>query len=255
MPIAAFDGSFEGFLCTLKYCQDNKLEQVDFHSDKKEYSFCFDEIKEVATDFQIAEEYFALIADRISLQTAKIVMMAFLAEEENLESKILDYLNIAFKIGIKVNDYLSNPSVLSVIKAYRRVGSEAHHYQGLIRFRKLKDEIYYASFEPKNNILCLLTQHFSDRFACQKWVIHDIKRKMALVYDGEYAEMVEVTEFNPGVSYLQQADPLFFASEEDELQDLWKGYFKAIAIKERINPKLQRQNMPKKYWKYLVEKS
>lgn len=29
---------------------------------------------------------------------------------------------------------------------------------------------------------------------------------------------------------------------------------KALTIKERINPKLHKQNLPRKYWKYLREK-
>jgi len=39
------------------------------------------------------------------------------------------------------------------------------------------------------------------------------------------------------------------------VQMLWKKYFKSMAIEERKNLKLQQQNMPKKYWKYLVEKN
>ena len=35
---------------------------------------------------------------------------------------------------------------------------------------------------------------------------------------------------------------------------LWKEYFNAINIKERNNPKLHRQNLPVRYWKYLTEK-
>ena len=31
-------------------------------------------------------------------------------------------------------------------------------------------------------------------------------------------------------------------------------YFKTIAIKERINPKLHRQHLPVRFWKYMTEK-
>jgi hypothetical protein len=44
------------------------------------------------------------------------------------------------------------------------------------------------------------------------------------------------------------------AADEEMFQELWKGYFKAMTIKERINPRLQRQHMPKRFWKYLTEK-
>ena len=37
-------------------------------------------------------------------------------------------------------------------------------------------------------------------------------------------------------------------------QDLWRTYFKAICIKERMKPKKQLSDMPRRYWKYMTEK-
>ena len=45
-------------------------------------------------------------------------------------------------------------------------------------------------------------------------------------------------------------------SENDKIfQNLWRTYFKAICIKERMNPKKQLSDMPRRYWKYMTEKS
>jgi len=38
------------------------------------------------------------------------------------------------------------------------------------------------------------------------------------------------------------------------LQDLWRTYFKAICIRERMNPRKQRGDMPVRYWRYMTEK-
>jgi probable DNA metabolism protein len=38
-----------------------------------------------------------------------------------------------------------------------------------------------------------------------------------------------------------------YTAEEDEYRDLWKIFFKNIAIKERTNPKLQRNNLPLRF--------
>ncbi len=44
-------------------------------------------------------------------------------------------------------------------------------------------------------------------------------------------------------------------STDDALfQQLWRTYFKAICIKERMNPKKQLSDMPRRYWKYMTEK-
>ena len=44
-------------------------------------------------------------------------------------------------------------------------------------------------------------------------------------------------------------------SDEMLFQKLWRTYFKAIAIKERSNPRKQRQDMPVRFWKYMTEKN
>jgi probable DNA metabolism protein len=44
------------------------------------------------------------------------------------------------------------------------------------------------------------------------------------------------------------------SSDDQLLQDLWRTYFKAICIKERMNPRKQLQDMPRRYWKYMTEK-
>jgi probable DNA metabolism protein len=50
-----------------------------------------------------------------------------------------------------------------------------------------------------------------------------------------------------------QQRALEFAGGEAAMQALWKHFFKTAAIKERVNPKLQRQNVPLKYRKHLTE--
>ena len=42
--------------------------------------------------------------------------------------------------------------------------------------------------------------------------------------------------------------------EIDWFQQLWKTYFKSTTIKERLNPRKHKQDMPVRYWKYLTEK-
>ena len=41
----------------------------------------------------------------------------------------------------------------------------------------------------------------------------------------------------------------------DHFQDLWRTYFKAICIKERMNPRKQLSDMPRRYWRYMTEKN
>ena len=44
-------------------------------------------------------------------------------------------------------------------------------------------------------------------------------------------------------------------NEEEELyQQLWQQYFSSVNIVARKNMKLHIQHMPRRYWRYLVEK-
>jgi len=75
-------------------------------------------------------------------------------------------------------------------------------------------------------------------------VIHDIKRGIGALYNKKewVIKDVEIT------------DPIMIKEDEEEYQELWKEYFKHIAIETKINPKLQKRNMPMRYWKHLIEK-
>ena len=53
---------------------------------------------------------------------------------------------------------------------------------------------------------------------------------------------------------LGKIDESLMAEDETLFQQMWKVYFKSMTIKERINPKLHRQNMPRRFWRYLTEK-
>jgi probable DNA metabolism protein len=51
-----------------------------------------------------------------------------------------------------------------------------------------------------------------------------------------------------------QAKESILEEGEEFYQKLWKSYFKHITIQERKNLRLQRQHMPRRFWKYLPEK-
>ena len=62
-----------------------------------------------------------------------------------------------------------------------------------------------------------------------------------------------------GCNYLsmEEADfdkwELKYSEEEQDMQKLWKLFVDTIAIRERVNPKLQRQLLPLRFRKYMNE--
>ena len=124
-----------------------------------------------------------------------------------------------------------------------------------VRFQKTADGTYFAMIEPDYDVLPLIVPHFSDRFSEECWLIYDRRRRYGYYYAGH--KSVRVT-FEDGAEVFRLPDGRLSEAmrDEDEMwyQEMWRTYFKAICIKERLNPRKHRKDMPVRYWKYLTEK-
>lgn len=122
-------------------------------------------------------------------------------------------------------------------------------------FRKLPTALSFAAVEPEKNALPLAIDHFKDRFADQPWLIYDIKRAYGFYYDLKEVRQVTFEEGSrEGHLVTGMLDESLMDKDEKLFQQLWKTYFKAICIKERLNPRKHKQDMPVRYWKHMTEK-
>ena len=114
---------------------------------------------------------------------------------------------------------------------------------------------YFTAIEPQKNALPLIVAHFRDRFADQRWLIYDVGRAYGFYYDLTDLRRVTFDE-EDNLPHLASGrlDDSLLDKNERLFQQLWQTYFKAICIKERLNPRKHRQDMPVRYWKYLTEK-
>ena len=120
---------------------------------------------------------------------------------------------------------------------------------------KAADGTFFAAFEPQYNALPLTVQHFKDRFANQKWIIYDMKRRYGFYYDLQEVTLISFDDDSREAHLITgMLDESLMDKDEKLFQQLWKTYFKAICIKERMNPRKHKQDMPVRYWKYLTEK-
>ena len=105
------------------------------------------------------------------------------------------------------------------------------------------------------NALPLAIDHFKDRFADQPWLIYDIKRAYGFYYDLKEVRQVTFEEGSCERHLVTgMLDESLMDKDEKLFQQLWKTYFKAICIKERLNPRKHKQDMPIRYWKHMTEK-
>jgi probable DNA metabolism protein len=123
--------------------------------------------------------------------------------------------------------------------------------EAFVRFQLTKDGLYYAIVEPDFNVLPLLITHFKNRYADQRWMIYDARRRYGMYYNLVEVEQVEIA-FEEDTNKGKDITALY---DEDELlyQHLWQRYFKSVNIAARKNIKLHIQHMPRRYWKHLTE--
>ena len=156
-------------------------------------------------------------------------------------------LGLSMKNGSGVLSCLGSPYVARVFQLARSAGNEAHHLLGFLRFQELANGVLFSRIHPKNDVLPLLAEHFADRLPMENFIIYDENRRTAALHrKGSGYLLAEVPE----------ADEAFlnrFSEKEQEYQRLWLEFFHSIAIEARKNPRLQRQNIPKRFWPDTVE--
>lgn len=247
-----YDGSFEGFLSCVFYVFEYKLTNVTIQNEYLVQNEIFAKNENIITDKEKSDRVWKGLKTKTAAITTTKIYYAFLSEQIGVENILLDYIEYIFKSKVKVDTDFTHASVLKTSKIAKNVSREKHRMEAFVRFRLTKDEIYFANIEPDFNVLPLISKHFKNRYADQKWVIYDIKRNYGLYYD---LNKLEIMHMNfPKNFDFSKTDKNFFAEEEFEFQELWQNYFKSTNITERKNMKLHIRHVPKRYWKYLSEK-
>ena len=246
-----FDGTFEGFLSVVYAVYYEKLAPATIQAENCEQLTLFGTTVEaeesdigsryITTDEKKAFRVFSAIREKISPEAADHILYAFLANDEGRFLPMLHYIKLGFSVGHMINSHLHESCVRLVQKLAKQVGREAHLLYGFCRFEETSTA-FYCPITPKNDVLQLIASHFSRRMMNELWVIHDKVRKKAAVYDGKSyvilpADDAEITH----------------TAEEAETRELWTAFFKALVIKERVKPKLQRQLLPLHFRKNMTE--
>jgi len=239
-----YDGSFEGILTAIyhAYYRRETSEKIVEEYDLQE-SLIINKVY-IRTDIEKSNKVYHSVQTKISKQALKNILYVYLSENIDRGTIIYHYLKLGWKIGKDVDLNLANDHVLFVQNIYKKVSKEIHFMLGLVRFRELKNNILYSAIEPENNIVALIADHFAARISNERWVIHDLRRNIAVVYNKQEWILTEL-ELNHAIQ-LHESEEIY--------QNLWKEYFRSIAIKENTNQRLQKRNMPVKYWKHLIEK-
>ena len=248
-----YDGTFDGFLTAVGEAMEGAEFPEQIITENQLEMNLFTETRYIDTDFEKAKKLMGLVLQKLSREGLKSVLYCYLSGEPGSEIILCKYLQKVMVANENIENDLTDIVVLNVMKIREKVAKEVHLFKGIVRFRRIGPDLYYAPIEPDHQIAPLLAEHFRKRFADQQWFIHDRRRNSGVYYDKNQVRFLKEVELKPEledlVSYLS-----CLSEEELAWENLWKEYFKNIEIKERSNSRPQKQFLPSRYWKYLIEK-
>ena len=170
------------------------------------------------------------------------ILRAFRSYDTNKEQICFLYIKRIFQYKKPVRNAYNLPEVVDLNTVLQQISYETHRFTGFLRFKETAGGTFYAPYSPDNNITDLLMPHFVARFRAP-FIIHDIKRKIAGLYNG--SEWI--------MTYAGDAE-ICLSESERAFEALWKKYYQSVNIKERPHEKQMKGYMPVRYWKFLPEK-
>ena len=230
--------------------------------------FC-DAVHQVVTAEDKAARVWAGLEKKLTKEALHLITVSWQSESRELDTPLFHYIYKVFAPSHaprsnatgSIERNFSDPDVLYVTNTARRVMHERLRMMQFLRFQKAKDGTYLGVISPDQNVLPLITSHFRDRFGDQPWLIYDARRRYGYYYQppaqgGAGGEFITFQDEEALPFSLEDGklDEALLSDNDKLLQDLWRTYFKAICIRERMNPRKQLNDMPRRYWRYMTEK-
>ena len=207
----------------------------------------------ICTDDAKVDRVWKGLQKRLSAMALSVITVTWLSELPETDMLLFRYIRKAIDAPRTIELNFGDPDVLEVSKVWKKVTNERLRVIQFLRFQKTADGTFFAAVKPVYNVLPLTLPHLKDRFADQCWLLYDLKREYGYYYDLKEATEVRFEEKEAHLLSGLLGEELMDVDEK-LFQQMWKTYFKSIAIKERLNPKLHRQHMPARFWKYMPEK-
>ncbi|WP_348548621.1 TIGR03915 family putative DNA repair protein [Psychrobacter sp. KFRI-CH2-11] len=259
--IVLYEPSFEGWLSAVFYVYANKL-----HNDEALQLIAQDcyvpsliaQATSVVPNAEHAERVLVKLNQLLGRSGMRNLLWGFLSEKNDIGTTLFQVVKYAIDYPSRhIMQDVGNLHVLELVQTVKSVGREKHRMEAFVRFEHTTDDIYFARVEPDFNVLPLIGEHFRQRYQDQYWAIYDITRGYGIYYDKSNstatrpAALQTITDLDDAVL---RCPASIHSADERRYQQFWQGYFTNVNITERKNPRLHRQYLPQRYWKYLSEK-
>ncbi len=232
------DGSLDGFLTAVAAARRDATPGAEISATGRAEADLFSAPVRVDTD-PAARALLEEVARMGGPDAARRVVYLYYSDAPRAGALALAWLDLLERLGPRAAAHLTHPAVRETLALTRRVGVEIHRMQGLLRFAEAEPPYLAATMTPDHNILFPLALYFRRRLGAQHWLIVDARRRRAADWDGHQLAFAHI-ETAP-------------AAGPDPYEDLWRTFYRAVAVPGRTNPNLRRQFMPQRYWNHLTE--
>ena len=222
---------------------NNKVQIAS--SDYNTELFC--EYIEVETDLAKAEKVARTLKKKVSYEFYEQILLASLSYDCRKADSIYRSIILGLHMGSSVLNHLANEDISRIAKLKQNVTNEILHLNGFLRFEELEKGLLLGRIEPKNDIIRLLGDHFSDRFPEEHFLIADTVRSSFVMHTPKQTRYFIYPGFDFSSEFLSTTEA------EKYYRELWCKFVDTIAIKPRENLKLQQQMLPLRFRDYMPE--
>lgn len=239
--ILLYDGSFEAYLSLVYDVYYKKLNPSKIVRQIPQ-TLILEEIKEIETNEQKATKVLNAIKTKLPKKAFDLIRNIFFCDTKEFELHLLKFIILGFKDSKELFN-ITNSEVMYLEELQKELFRHVHKMYGFTRFKELDDGTLYAKIETKFNVVYFLGRHFFKRLNNQKYIIHDINRKIAFIKNEHFIGIQNIASFEePNIS-----------ANEQKFDKLWKTFFDSVSIESRENKRCQQNFVPFIYRTYMNE--
>ena len=258
MAVYQFDGTMTGLLSCVFRAFEFKEFNVQLTAGQVPQSGLFDEFIEVPSNDEHGQRVWQGLKQKVSAKALRNFYYSFLSEQDVAFQHCFNFAVYVFQSQHPVDQDYGHADVLGISQWAKQVGREKHRMEAFVRFKKCQDGLYLSLVKPDFNVLPIIEKHFKARYQDQRWLIYDEQRKYGIYYDLKDVHQIQMNAYEIDTNLqLGHSQAFSVQLDDDELlyDQLWKDYFRSVNIQARKNMRLHVQYVPKRYWRYMNEKS
>lgn len=165
------------------------------------------------------------------------------------------YVRLAFSEGAAVRRMITEPEVAAVMDLARYTLNECEHTRQFVRFSRMSDGGYVASFRPAADTLPFVAAHFAARMGTERFCLVDPAHGRALFHEPGARRAVCVRLERSIAADLAARDDL--AGDEPYVRAMWQTLYQGLTLEGRGVAErgydLRASWMPKRFWGGLTE--